>query len=219
MPVPDPVTPPLPSAAPAPARLAVFLSGSGRTLLNLVDHIRRGRLHAAIPLVVASRECLGAQRARELGIHTEIIHAPISAEQLVSLCREHQIDWIVLAGYLRLLPVPTSLAGRMVNIHPALLPEFGGPGMYGHHVHKAVIASGRTISGCTVHLCDPQYDRGPIVLQKSCPVFPTDTPDSLAARVFDLECEAYPEALELLIAGGVNVQGGDPTPHARTPTA
>jgi phosphoribosylglycinamide formyltransferase-1 len=97
-----------------------------------------------------------------------------------------------------------------VNIHPALLPDFGGPGMYGHHVHEAVLASGCSSSGCTVHLCDPEYDRGPIVLQKSCPVLPGDTADTLAARVFDLECEAYPEALELLFARRVKNTGDAP---------
>jgi folate-dependent phosphoribosylglycinamide formyltransferase PurN len=197
-------------------RLGVFLSGSGRTLLNLVDHIRRGRLRASIPLVVASKECLGAQRARELGIHTEVIPGDIDADRLLALCRDHAIDWVVLAGYLRLLPVPPPLVGRMVNIHPALLPNFGGPGMYGHRVHQAVLAAKCPVSGCTVHLCDPHYDRGPIILQKTCPVFPDDTPDTLAARVFELECETYPEALELLFSNGVKGSGGT---SPRTPTA
>jgi formyltetrahydrofolate-dependent phosphoribosylglycinamide formyltransferase len=193
-----------PATAPAPARLGVFLSGSGRTLLNLHDAIRDGRLHAAIPLVVASRECLGAERARGLGIHTEIIKGVIPADRLLGLVRDHSLDLVVLAGYLRLLPIPAELRERVINIHPALLPDFGGPGMYGHHVHEAVLASGRAISGCTVHYCDPEYDRGGIILQKSCPVLPGDTPDSLAARVFEQECLAYPEALELLISRGVN---------------
>lgn len=193
----------VPATPDSPARLAVFLSGSGRTLLNLLEAIRAGRLHATIPLVVASKECLGAERARHAGIHTEVIRGDIPAPRLLELCREHRIDFVVLAGYLRLLPVPRELDGRMVNIHPALLPDFGGPGMYGHHVHAAVIAAGRTRSGCTVHLCTPEYDRGTILLQKSCPVRADDTADTLAARVFELECQAYPEALELLITGRV----------------
>lgn len=184
-------------------RLAVLLSGSGRTLLNLADRIRDGRLHASIQLVVASKECLGAQRARDLGIPTFVVKGDIPPDELERLCRQYFIDWVILAGYLRLVPVPHSLNRRIVNIHPALLPDFGGPGMYGHHVHEAVIAAGRTVSGCTVHLCDEKYDRGPIVLQKQCPVLPNDTPDTLAARVFELECEAYPEALELLFTHGV----------------
>ncbi len=195
----------MPTSPPEPnlPRLAVLLSGSGRTLVNLAERIRAGRLHASIALVVASKECLGAARARELGIPTQVIRGTIPPEQLELLCREHRIDWVVLAGYLKLLPVPRSLAGRIVNIHPALLPDFGGPGMYGHHVHEAVIKAGRTVSGCTVHLCDDKYDRGPIVLQRECPVRDDDTPDTLAARVFELECETYPAALELLLAGRV----------------
>jgi formyltetrahydrofolate-dependent phosphoribosylglycinamide formyltransferase len=184
-------------------RLAVLLSGSGRTLVNLAERIRAGRLRAEIALVAASKECLGAQRARELGLNTRIIPGNIPESELERLCREHRIDWVVLAGYLRLLPTPRSLAGRIVNIHPALLPEFGGPGMYGHHVHEAVLKAGRKVSGCTVHLCDESYDRGSIVLQRECPVLADDTPETLAARVFDLELEAYPEALELLLSGRV----------------
>jgi phosphoribosylglycinamide formyltransferase-1 len=202
-----------PATPDSPARLAVFLSGSGRTLLNLLDAIRGRRLHATIPLVVASKECLGAERAREVGIHTEVIRGDVPASRLLELCGHHRIDFVVLAGYLRLLPVPHELDGRMVNIHPALLPDFGGAGMYGHHVHAAVIAAGRARSGCTVHLCSPEYDRGAILLQKSCPVRPDDTPDTLAARVFELECQAYPEALELLITGGIkDVSGAGSAP-------
>lgn len=199
-------------------RLAVLLSGSGRTLVNLIEHIRSGRLHAEIPLVIASRECLGAQRARELGITTLIIRGDIPPDHLERLVAEHRIDWVVLAGYLRLLPISPSLAGRVVNIHPALLPKFGGPGMYGHHVHEAVIASGDPVSGCTVHLCDSAYDRGPIILQRQCPVLPADTPDTLAARVFELECQTYPEALELLFSGGVHSKESAKDQHSGTST-
>jgi formyltetrahydrofolate-dependent phosphoribosylglycinamide formyltransferase len=186
----------------------VFLSGSGRTLVNLAERIREGRLQAEIALVVASKECLGAERARGLGLPTRVIRGNVSGADLEHLCREHRIDWVVLAGYLRLLPVPASLAGRIVNIHPALLPDFGGEGMYGHHVHEAVLKAGRRISGCTVHLCDENYDRGRIVLQMECPVMENDTPETLAARVFALECEAYPAALELLLSGRVKEDGG-----------
>jgi formyltetrahydrofolate-dependent phosphoribosylglycinamide formyltransferase len=182
-----------------------MLSGSGRTLLNLAEKIRDGRLSATIALVIASRECLGAQRARELGIDTRVIKGAIPAGRLAAILAEHRIDWVALAGYLRLVNIPPAYDKRIVNIHPALLPDFGGPGMYGHHVHKAVLAAGKPISGCTVHLCDPEYDHGPIILQKSCPVLAGDTPETLGARVFALECEAYPEALQLLITGRVQV--------------
>jgi folate-dependent phosphoribosylglycinamide formyltransferase PurN len=151
--------------------------------------------------VIASRECLGAQRARQSGLKVEVISGEIPAEQLGSLLRDHRIDLVVLAGYLKMLRIPGGYEGRIINIHPALLPDFGGQGMYGDRVHQAVIASGATESGCTVHLVDEQYDHGPILLQARCPVLPNDTPHDLAARVFALECEAYPRALRNLIAG------------------
>lgn len=209
-------------------RIAVFLSGSGRTLVNLHEAIERGRLgagqpdggggsgggglkvgglHAEISLVVASKECLGAERARGLGIPTQVRRGALTEVELTGMLAEHRIDWVVLAGYLRLMPIPTALAGRVVNIHPALLPAFGGEGMYGHHVHEAVIAAGCKVSGCTVHLCDSAYDRGPIVMQRTCDVRDDDTPDTLAARVFEQECIAYPAALELLLSGRVEIVG------------
>lgn len=188
-----------------PARLGVFLSGQGRTLEYLVSAIAYGALDATIPLVVASRECRGAETARSLGIHTEVIPGVIPEPQLETLAHEHTLDWVVLAGYLKLLPIPQSLPGRVVNIHPALLPDFGGPGMHGMKVHQAVAAAAKTgritECGCTVHLCDAAYDTGPIVLQHSAPVSPDDTPDQIADRVFELEKLAYPEALSMLISG------------------
>lgn len=183
-------------------RLAVMLSGSGRTLVNLLDHIERGDLAAEIPLVIASRQGLGAQRARERGVpHVLVIPGQIPEPRLAGLLAEHQIDWVALAGYLKLVNIPPAYSNRVVNIHPALLPDFGGPGMYGQRVHEAVLAAKRAVSGCTVHLCDGAYDRGTIVLQKPCPVLPDDTPETLAARVFELECQAYPEALKGLLEG------------------
>lgn len=185
-----------------PPRLAVLLSGSGRTLVNLVDHIDAGTLKATIPLVIASRECLGAQRARERGVATvRVLPGTIPAATLAAVLDQHRIDWVVLAGYLRLVDIPPAYRGRVVNIHPALLPDFGGPGMHGRHVHEAVLAARRTQSGCTVHLCDEVYDRGRVILQKRCPVLPDDTPEALAARVFELEKAAYPEALARLLEG------------------
>lgn len=187
------------SAASRQARLAVLLSGSGRTLLNLLEHIRSGSLPARVELVIGSRECLGAQRARDAGLTTRVMPGVIPAATLSTLLQEHRIDWVVLAGYLKLIQIPPAFAGRIVNIHPSLLPAFGGPGMYGDRVHDAVIRSGERTSGCTVHLVDEIYDHGRILLQKSCPVLPGDTPHSLADRVFALECVAYPEALKNLI--------------------
>ncbi len=185
------------------ARLAVMLSGSGRTLLNLLGRIDAGRLDAQVALVIASRECLGADRARRAQLPVVVLPGVIPRDTLARMLHEHAIDWVVLAGYLKLVEIPPDYRGRVVNIHPALLPEFGGPGMYGHHVHEAVLRSRATRSGCTVHLCDSEFDRGTILLQRTCPVLPGDTPGTLADRVFALECEAYPAALQQLIAGDV----------------
>lgn len=184
-------------------RLAVLLSGGGRTLLNLIDAIERGRLRASIELVVASRECPGAQHARDARIPTFVRPGTIPGLELERLLREHGVDWVMLAGYLKRVEVPPAFRSRIINIHPALLPRHGGQGMYGHHVHEAVLRAGDAVSGCTVHFVDDEYDRGPIILQKSCPVMPGDTADTLAARVFALECEAYPEAMERLFRKSV----------------
>jgi phosphoribosylglycinamide formyltransferase 1 len=116
-------------------------------------------------------------------------------------------DLVCLAGWLHLLPIPDDLRHRVLNIHPSLLPAFGGKGMYGRHVHEAVLAYGAKVSGCTVHFADDSYDTGPILVQKCVPVLTGDTPDTLAARVFAAECEAYPEAIRLIAAGGVTVEG------------
>jgi len=183
-----------------PARLAVFISGGGRTLLNIAARIRDGLLAAEIAVVVASGESAGTQRARDAGMVVEVHPGRMNIENLEDLIRRHRIDLVVLAGYLKLLPIPPSLVGRAVNIHPALLPEFGGPGMHGHHVHEAVLKAGKSVSGCTVHFCDEQFDTGQIIHQRRCPVMPGDTPETLAARVFEQELLAYPEALTQLLA-------------------
>ncbi|MCA9288598.1 MAG: phosphoribosylglycinamide formyltransferase, partial [Phycisphaerales bacterium] len=184
------------------SRLCVMLSGGGRTMLNLADAIDRGDLPATVALVVASKECPGAERARERGLRTVVVPGVIPRETLPALLDEHRIDWVVLAGYLKIVQIPEAYRGRVVNIHPALLPDFGGPGMYGGRVHAAVLASGATHSGCTVHLCDDEYDRGPILLQRTCPVLEGDDVHTLAARVFEEEMRAFPEALRRLIEAG-----------------
>lgn len=189
-----------------PDRLLVLLSGSGRTLLNLADVIDRGELPAEIAMVIASRPCLGEERARARGFDTRIIAGEIPALTLAGLVREVRADWVVLAGYLKMVHIAPELRGRVVNIHPALLPDFGGPGMYGHYVHQAVLDAGCTESGCSVHFCDDRYDTGPIILQRRCPVLPSDDADTLAARVFEQECAAYPEAIGRLIAGTASME-------------
>ncbi len=180
-------------------RLAIFISGGGRTLLNIHDHIQRGTLHAEIALVVASSESPGATRAQERGLHVEIHPGHLSPVALDAILSRTNPDWIVLAGYLKKLPILPRYRGMVVNIHPALLPKFGGHGLHGLRVHKAVLDARESITGCTVHLADDDYDTGPIILQKTCPVLPGDTPEMLAARVFECEREAYPQALTKLL--------------------
>lgn len=185
------------------ARLAVMLSGGGRTLANLLQSVSTGELPANIMLVIASRECPGTRIARDAGIETIIKPGAIPADELGALLRSRGVEWVALAGYLQMVHVPREYRGRVVNIHPALLPKFGGPGMYGRRVHEAVLAASERVSGCTVHLCDDRYDTGPKVAQRCCEVHENDTPESLAARVFALECEVYPRALRDLIEGRI----------------
>ncbi len=196
-------------------RLAIFLSGSGRTLLNIHERIRHAAINADLALVVASRECLGAQRARDLNLSTLIKPGNIPAHDFDALMREHRINHIILAGYLRLLSFPPEYRGRILNIHPALLPSFGGQGMYGHHVHEAVLRAGCKVSGCTVHFCDDRYDTGAILLQRCCPVLDDDTPDTLAARVFELEKDAYTDAIRALTEDRVALDVQGPCARAR----
>jgi len=189
-------------SAPAPVPIAVFVSGGGRTLRNIAAAIDDGAVPARIVLVVATKECPGAAFARECGIPT-VIHGSLdSDEEVGDMLRRFGAEWTVLAGYVRLLPIPEGYRGRVVNIHPSLLPRHGGQGMYGRRVHASVIASGEPVSGCTVHLADGEYDRGEIIAQASCPVLPGDTPETLGARVFELETDLYPKALAELFSRG-----------------
>jgi folate-dependent phosphoribosylglycinamide formyltransferase PurN len=129
------------------------------------------------------------------------------SERIFSLCRAAGVDLVCLAGFLQLLPIPDDFLLRVMNIHPALIPAFCGKGFYGHHVHEAVLAYGAKLSGCTVHFADNAYDHGPIILQRAVPVLDDDTPDSLAARVFEQECEAYPLAIRWFAEGRLELDG------------
>ena len=197
-----------------PLRLAVLLSGGGTTLQNLIDRIADGRLRAEITLVVASRaDAFGLERARTAGIPAQVVARKNCASReefstrIFDLCRQAHADLVCMAGFLQLIHVPGDFLGRVMNIHPALIPAFCGQGMYGHHVHEAVLAYGAKISGCTVHFADNQYDHGPIILQRAVPVLDDDTADTLANRVFAAECEAYPEAIQLFAAGRLRIEG------------
>jgi len=184
-----------------PIRLAVLLSGSGRTLQNLLDRAADGSLPAQVVLVVSNKPgAYGLLRANEAGVATAVVSkgdfpGDQFSERIFTLVRKARADLVAMAGFLQLLTIPPDYEGRVMNIHPALLPAFGGPGMYGRHVHEAVLKAGVPESGCTVHLADNVYDNGPILVQQRVPVRQNDTPDTLAERVFAAECEAYPAAI------------------------
>lgn len=179
-------------------RLALLISGGGRTLQNFIQEIAAKRLDARIVLVVSSSAKAGGNTiAREAGIPLEVADykAPGFNDAITKAIERHAPDLVLLAGFLHLWKFPPAYEGRVLNIHPALLPKYGGKGMYGHHVHEAVLAAGEKESGCTVHVADQDYDRGSILLQRRVPVFPDDTHATLAARVFAEERVAYPEAV------------------------
>ncbi len=187
--------------------IAVFLSGGGRTLENLLKHRDQRGLPIDIRLVISSsRQVRGVEIAKDAGIDTRVILklASQSADEysraMFDPCRQVGATWVVMAGFLKHVLVPDDFVDRVINIHPSLLPAFGGAGMYGHHVHQAAIDRGVKYSGCTVHLIDNQYDNGPILLQRVCDVLPSDDADALAARVFELECEALPDAIRSVVA-------------------
>lgn len=190
--------------APRRLRLAVLISGGGRTLANLLDRITGGRLSATVETVVSSRaDIRGVEIARAAGIPVNVLPPqgrPLAdwSRDIFDSCRAAQADLVVMAGFLHLVEIPDDFANRVINIHPSLLPAFGGKGYHGMHVHRAVLARGCTVSGCTVHLVDGEYDHGRILLQKAVNVEPDDTPESLAARVFEAECEALPDAINRL---------------------
>ncbi|HVT87310.1 MAG TPA: phosphoribosylglycinamide formyltransferase [Tepidisphaeraceae bacterium] len=197
-----------------PIKLAVLISGSGATLQNLIDLIAARQLNASISLVIASRPGIaGIDRAHRANLSCEVVErrqfadAGAFSRRVFDLIDLARVDLVCLAGWLSLLEIPKKWEGRVMNIHPALLPDFGGKGMYGHHVHEAVLATGGKQSGCTVHFVDNHYDNGPIILQRSCSVERGDSPESLARRVFEEEKIAYPQAIRLFAAGKLTIEG------------
>ena len=192
--------------------VAVLLSGSGTTLQNLIDERSAGRLAVDFSTVISSRPGLkGGDRAVAAGLDHTVLDRrsfPTTADfsrAVFDHLDRSGADLVCLAGWLCLLEIPKKYRGRVMNIHPSLLPAFGGRGMFGHHVHRAVLARGCKVTGCTVHFVDDAYDAGPIILQRTCPVLADDTPDTLAARVFDQEKIAYPEAVRLYQTGRLTV--------------
>jgi phosphoribosylglycinamide formyltransferase-1 len=191
---------------PDPIRLAVLLSGNGRTLQNLIDRIADHTLSATIEIVISNKvDAFGLERARQAHIRSAVVSRKTYpgdsfSNRIFELCREAKIELVCMAGFLQLVRIPSDFTGRVLNIHPALLPAFGGHGMYGHHVHEAVLKVGCKVTGCTVHIADNEYDRGTILIQKCVSVLPGDTAETLAERVFQAECAAYPEAINGLSA-------------------
>jgi formyltetrahydrofolate-dependent phosphoribosylglycinamide formyltransferase len=197
-----------------PINLAVLVSGSGTTLQNFIAEIRDGRLDAKINLVIGSRpDLFGMKRAADARLPHEVVDrksfpdVATFSRRVFELIDAARVDLVCLAGWLCLLDVPARWSNRLMNIHPALLPSFGGRGMYGTRVHQAVLDHGCKVSGCTVHFVDASYDTGPIILQRCCPVFDDDTPQTLAARVFEEEKIAYPEAIRLFAQDRLKIDG------------
>ena len=198
--------------AASPLRLAVLLSGAGTTLQNLIDEIAAGRLNVAISIVIGSRPGLGGiERAAAAKLPNFVVDRsapePDFSRRIFSLIDDAGVELVLFAGWLRLLEIPDKYAGKVMNIHPALLPSFGGKGMYGTKVHQAVLDHGCKISGCTVHFVDSAYDNGPIIVQRPCPVREEDTPESLAHRVFEEEKIAYPQAIRLFQEQKLTLRG------------
>ncbi|MFG0252850.1 MAG: phosphoribosylglycinamide formyltransferase [Phycisphaerales bacterium JB038] len=199
-------------------KLATLISGGGRTVLNLQERIERGELDARIELVIASRKNItGIERARRAGLPVEVVPRRSFADtesfsveiwRVIDASLTPADGLVVLAGFLSLLRIPDAWAARVINIHPALLPNFGGKGMYGERVHAAVLAAGEQESGCTVHFADARYDQGPIIGQKRCPVLPGDDAESLAARVFELDCQLYPAVVRAFAEDRISLKQG-----------
>jgi phosphoribosylglycinamide formyltransferase-1 len=197
-----------------PIRLAVLLSAGGTTLQNLIDRIAAKTLHAKIALVFSNnKDAFGLVRAKNAGIDTAVVDRKAAgtreefSRRIFDSCRSAGADLVCMAGFLQLIQIPDDFAGRVMNVHPSLIPAFCGTGFYGHHVHEGVLAYGVKITGCTVHFADNQYDHGPIILQRAVDVRDDDSAETLAARVFEQECAAYPEAIRLFAEGKLKIDG------------
>ena len=197
-----------------PIRLAVLLSGGGTTLENIFTRTEAGTLDAEVAVVIASRpDAAGLGRAKNHGAEAAVVErkrfkdAASFSDALNAKLDEYNVGLVCLAGFMVMWKMSDRYLGRVMDIHPALIPAFCGKGFYGHFVHEAVLEYGAKVSGCTVHFADREYDRGPVIVQKTVPVLDDDTPDTLAARVFEKECEAYPEAIQLFAEGRLRIDG------------
>jgi formyltetrahydrofolate-dependent phosphoribosylglycinamide formyltransferase len=191
-------------------RIGVLLSGGGRTLENFFEKIHDQTLDAVVAVVVSSHpKAFGLVRAKNhLVPHCVVRREDFEntksfSQAITSVLDGARVDLVLMAGFLKLYAIPPRYEGRVINIHPALIPKFCGKGFYGHHVHEAVIEAKEKESGCTVHFADNEYDHGPIILQRKVEVLEGDTPDDLADRVFEQECIAFPEAIRMFIQGEI----------------
>ena len=183
-------------------KMAVLLSGSGRTLDNFHDRIAAGTMNGSIAVVISNMpEVLGLKKAEKYGYP---VFVAADNEETNRVLANYEIDLVLLAGYLKLYQPPAQLSRAVLNIHPSLIPSFCGEGFYGMRVHRAVKERGVRVSGCTVHFANEVYDEGPIIVQKCVPVAENDSPEDIAARVFEAECEAYPEAINMVIEKGID---------------
>lgn len=199
-------------------RVGVLASGGGTNLQAIMDNCQAGRLQAQVVVVISDVECGALERARRAGVpeiwlnRHDKLRFP-SRESFDRAVRErlqaHQVELVCLAGYLRIMTreLVDAYAGRMMNTHPALLPAFGGKGMWGHRVHQAVLDYGCKVSGCTIHFVTLEPDGGPIILQRAVPVEEEDTPETLAARILPHEHELYSQAIQLYAEGRLRIQG------------
>lgn len=197
--------------------LGVLISGGGRTLQNLIDRIGDGSLKARVQIVISSHpEAIGLERASRHKIPSVVINrGSFKGESALggfsrAITEElgrYELDLVVMAGFNCLYRIPERYEGKVMNIHPALIPAFCGKGYYGEKVHRAVLEYGVKVTGCTVHFADNSYDHGPIILQRTVPVLNGDTPEGLAERVFKEECIAYPEAIGLFQEGRLKIEG------------
>ena len=183
-------------------KMAVLLSGSGRTLDNFHERIATGAMQGSIEVVLSNvPDALGLTKAKKYGYPA--FHAK-NNEAINGILQEYGVELVLLAGYLKLYQPPPHLRRAVLNIHPSLIPSFCGAGMYGMRVHRAVKARGVKVTGCTVHFANEVYDEGPIVVQHCVAVEESDTPGDIAARVFAAECEAYPQAINMVVARGID---------------
>ena len=194
--------------------IAVLISGGGTTLKNLIHWQRLRELSVEFAVVISSHgNARGLEFAREAVIPCEVVSSKCfsdsdaHSEAVFGLCRKYNVKLVVMGGYLEFLKIPADFENRVTNIHPALIPAFCGKGFYGQRVHRAVIDMGVKLTGCTVHFVDNQFDHGPIIAQRDCPVLDCDTPESIQQRVAELEFQLYPAVIDAIARGRITVEG------------